>query len=530
MKRTVLKCLTTLVIMTLVLSSCKRTDLSKISSGALSPELAVPIGQAKFTVIDVLASKDSTNLITVDGQGALKLVYETELEILDVSDLTQLDDKTVDFDHTALEYGIGPSPGFFGSATVMVDETFDFNSQNGEKLYSIEFLDGKLIVTVSTNVQHNVSFDLTFPDFIVSGSPAQMSLDLTNPQVGQFQTAKDSVDLTNAEFQLDNGAQGFNEFQIAGTVTITGTGAPITGAESIDFSIGMKNLDFDVIYADFGQQAIQNYRDTIELKVFNNFFGGTIEFTNPTINFEVINTFGLPLRMDINEIKTVENSGNENSLISSALNLNVPASPSQGTQAVGSLTLDASNTQNLGSIISPAPKKLVFDLGGAINPAGPATNFVSHNSALSVRADVDLPLEGYATGFSLRDTIDFKLVLPPLVEEAMIRLIIDNGFPIELGSKLYIADENYTILADLTPETNIITGAPVNANGRVTNKAKKITDIILTDTEVELLNQTKYLIIEASGQTTDGNQGEVVKFYNDYEIVVKLAAQVKGSL
>lgn len=522
--------LAALVTFALVLTACKRTDFSKIDFGSLNPELAVPIGTARFNVVDVLAAKDSSNLITIDGQGALKLVYATELEILNVADLVQLENQDVAYNKTALEYGIGPSPtGFFGSTTVLVDETFDFTSQNGEKLYSITFQDGKLVVSVSTDLQHEVRFDLDFPDITIGGVPASVSLELNNPQPGQTQSDSDSVDLTNAIFDLDNGPQGFNQFQITGSITVTGTGDPITGTESVDFELGMNQLSFEVITADFGQQAIDNYQDTIDLNVFNNFLEGTVEFTNPTINFEVYNSFGIPLQVALNEIKTVENSGTEYSLISSAMSFNVAPAASPGATAISGLTLDETNTQNLGTIISPAPKKLVIDFGGGINPAGAATNFVVNDSELYLEANVDLPLEGYATGFVIQDTIPFSLELPNEISEAMFRLVINNGFPVELGAKLYLADENYTILGELNTDGNLIEGAPVNSNGRVTTSVKKISDIVLSEADADRLSDTRYIIVETSCQTTNGQQGTEVKFYDDYEIEVKLAAQIVGA-
>lgn len=520
----------TLVLITLIFAGCKRTDFSKIATGAFSPELAVPIGSAKFSVTDVLASKDTSNLIAVDNQGALKLVYSADFDLLNISDVAKLDDQEVEFNHTALEYGISPSFGFFGSTTVLVDETFDFNSQNGEKLYSIEFQNGFLVVSVATSLQHEVSFDLDFPDLTIGGSPVSVHIELNNPQIGMTQTGKDSVNLNNSVMDLDNGTQGYNQFKTTGSITITGTGAPITGTESVDFSLKMSNLQPDIIYADFGQQTIDPFADTIDLKIFNNFLNGTIEFTNPTINFRVTNSFGIPLELNINEIKTIENSGAQNSLISSALDLLVAGTATPGSSATSLLTLDASNTQNLGSIISPAPKKLVFELAGGLNPAGPANNFVTSSSELYVQADIDLPLEGYATNFQLRDTIPFNLELPAQIEEAMLRLIINNGFPIEVGTELYIADENYNILGQIqTGSGNIVEPAPVNSAGKVVSKAKAINDIVLSQEDAENLKETAYLIIVASCQTTDGDVGKVVKFYDSYEIEVKLAAQIKGA-
>jgi hypothetical protein len=186
----------------------------------------------------------------------------------------------------------------------------------------------------------------------------------------------------------------------------------------------------------------------------------------------------------------------------------------------------------MNTMLSSTPKKLVYDINGTANPGGPIVNFVKDNSQLKLSGTLNLPLEGFGTGFLFKDTVKATAdISAESVESAMLRLNIENGFPLEANVKILLVDENYNVLKDLTNGTqNIIPPAPVNAAGKVISKAKKITDFTIVKAEIPLLEQMKYIIFEVDCQTYQGNLGTVVKMYDEYKFNVRVGMQAKAKV
>ena len=512
------------------LVACKRTDLSKIASGALSPSYAVPLGKATFGVYEVLTSEDSTSILQVGPDGAIKLAYETELGLLGASDMLAIAGQEFELNQTAAQFGFSTSVMYTATTSQNFNETFQFTNVQGYALTSVDFLSGNLKIDVSTTLQHNVTIDLTFPDFTVNGVPITRTLQMNNPPAPQ--SATQTIDFTNALLDLASGAQGNNEIRMEGTITVQGTGNTLLGSESIAINAEFIAPQFNVARGNIGNLDPFALKDTINIDLFKNFNQGEVAFTNPSIRFDVINSFGIPMEINFPVIKTVEtNSGNEASLIGYPLEFPIEAAATPGQSPMSTLILNSTNTQNLNSIISPTPKKLVYEVDGELNPNGTTQNFIAHNSSLTFRAELDLPLEGYAKNFKITDTIDFNFDVQEQDVRLAFRMISENGFPIEIGADILVADENYKILGDINPGNDVlIKGAQVDNTGRAIGKEKNIVDIVLDASQSSFLRKGKYLILTVSGQTTDGNLNKVVKFYNDYELDLKLAVKVDGKI
>ena len=159
-------------------------------------------------------------------------------------------------------------------------------------------------------------------------------------------------------------------------------------------------------------------------------------------------------------------------------------------------------------------------------------NFITDSSKLKIRTEVELPLEGSAYGFELRDTVEFNFNEDvSQLETVMFRLNVDNGFPVDLKSQIVFLDQNYlpVFVVFNTPES-VVTSASVNAAGRVNQRSTKITDIHLTPAQIALLPNVKHLLIKAVSQTLNGPSGLVVKIYDDYTLSLKLGLQVQGKI
>ena len=511
--------------------ACKKVDLSKISSDAWNPSLAVPLAKGEFSVYDVL-EKDTGDLIVIDQQGALALIYTSEKVLLNAADVASLPDQNFNFSESANGIGAPIVPSYSGTQTFNYSEIISLTNPLGAELYDVDFKNGLITISTSTTLLHDVKYTFSFPDLTENGTPVSRVINLvyggTVPQIGST-----TINLNTVFVDLTNGPNAHSEINVNVAVEITGSGNPIIGAESVDFSFNVANMEYDLVHGYFGMQNLFNAMDTVDIKLFNNFTSGSFSLINPSIDLTFVNSFGLPVQIGINQIKTKETtSGTEYPLTGFPPTFNVTAPITVGQSSSSTLSLSTSNTGNLNTIITPTPKSLIYDVDGISNPAGQAINFVKDDSKLKLKGTLNLPLEGFATGFMFSDTIEASADFDQeFVESVMIRLNTENGFPVEANVKVLLVDQNYSLLKDLTNGTQTLIGAaPVNSAGKATTKVQKINDFTITKAELPLLSNMKYIIFEVDSQTFQGNQGTMVKMYEDYMFTVRVGMQVQGSV
>ncbi len=530
MKATKFQISTWALLLLTIMFACKKVEFDKISSNAWNPSLAVPLAKGEFSVYDILAKADSNDLVVIDQDGSLALVYTSEKTVLNASDIATLPDQNFNYSSTGSGLGIPVVPFFSGTQTVNYSELITMSNPSGAELYEIDFKNGNMNINVSTTLMHDVKYTFTIPDLTENGTVVTRTINLVYsgaiPQTGSA-----TVTLNNGYADLTNGPAGHSELAVNVSVEVTGTGNPIFGTESIDFGVSLQNMQFDLIKAYFGTMNLFSKQDTIDINLFANVTTGNFQLTNPSIDLKFENSFGLPTQINFNTIKTIEGT-NDYPLTGfpGTLNLNSPSAP--GLSANTTLSLNTTNTGNMNNIFSSTPKKLVYDLNGTANPLGQAVNFVTDTSKLKLIGTLTLPLEGFGTGFMFKDTVAAAAnISADFVESALLRLNVDNGFPLEANLKILLVDQNYVVLKDLTNGTqNLIPPAPVNAAGKVISKANKITDFTIVEAEIPLLEQMKYIIFEVDCQTYQGNLGTIVKMYEEYKFNVKIGMMAKAKV
>jgi hypothetical protein len=111
---------------------------------------------------------------------------------------------------------------------------------------------------------------------------------------------------------------------------------------------------------------------------------------------------------------------------------------------------------------------------------------------------MELPMWGYIYNWHARDTTEVDLSdlqgdYNP-IERVLVRIDIQNGFPIEAYGQVYFTDENYVILDSLfyTNEERLLAAAQVDANGRVLDFSRKVTEIEYVDERLKKLETSKY--------------------------------------
>ena len=188
------------------------------------------------------------------------------------------------------------------------------------------------------------------------------------------------------------------------------------------------------------------------------------------------------------------------------------------------------NNSNIKTIVDAKRNYLVTDFDATINPlGGNAINEVLGNGTFSVKKELSLPLRGLAFDFTIQDTLDFSFGQDiDKVQEALFRVAIINGFPVEGNIQLFFTDDSYNILDSLIyfQDQKVIAAAPTDENGKSIGKTPKTTDILVDGPRMALLKTGTQIIIRARIASAN-NGAKPVKIYSSDEIDIKLGMQMK---
>jgi hypothetical protein len=513
----------------LILVGCQK-KINKIStSSSWNPSIAVPIGEANFLISDLLVNIDSG--IIVGPLGAMSIEFEENLDSVLATDFISLDDFTEIFDLTPS--GLVPAPIFPNGTTLSnsASVSTSYNAPSGVEINTLNFSGGTLDLTVTSTFQHDAELNITISDiFDANSSPIVTTISLVYTGGGTT-TQTVSIDLTDYSADFTAGGTLTNSLRATIDVTITGTGTPgnpIVGNEIINLTLGLNNLEYENITGYFGQDPLTSASDSLLLKIFQNINNqGDLTFTNPSLTFDITNSFGVPIDINFGNFESIDSiTSQSSSLVLSEPSLSINAPSSFGQSVNTQLTLNNQNTTNIETILGVNPKYFKYDISAIPNPNGNAgqLNFIESTSKMVVKASLDLPFEGKAYGISAKDTLDYSLEDTDVssIESLMFRFNVDNGFPISFSAQAIFTDENYNPIFSLfdTP-TSLANGANIDAEGKVSSSVKNITNVKLMKEQVDLLGNVKHIIIDGVVNTTD-YQNSTVKFYDSYGISLKL--------
>lgn len=523
------KSLVVLGLLLFIIVACKKPDLNKIAGGTWNPNLAAPIGYAEFSIKDILAVKDANDIVEFDEQtGEMALSYRGEIASIGVDAIVQISNMNQNMSLNCTDMGAIPVPNFNGTAQNSQNDALNFPVSNGVTLNDVTMDQGTMDINISTNFQHNFTVAFTFLDILEGGSTLTRTTNINYN--GGNSSANISIPLANDVFDLTANGTGTNTSRIQVDITINGTGQPILGTETFDITFGLNNLKIKDATGYFGQQTLTSASDSVLLKVFENATSGVFSLTNPFLDFTVENSFGIPVSLNITNLKSINTqTGNTLSLTNPNLNnISIPAAPSMGQKSITAIPqLNNTNTANIDQLITQTPKYLNYTVDALANPNGnQGLNFLDKNSKLVVKADLKLPLKGYAYDFSLADTLPFKFDQDlDFVQSVMLRLNATNGFPIDFATNVFFLDSNNVNVFDLSPNSiKVLDGAPVDNTGKVSSSLNKITDINLTASQIAKLKKAHKIVLYAEAATTNAPNQDVT-VYDYYKLNLKLGIQ-----
>ena len=529
--------------LTLIFTSCKKTDEIDLSTLQTYHHVAIPLVSAEIDVEDML-ERDTGDIISTGTDGELFLAYVTPPTTINASEIIDIPDQTFSISVNPAPQNL---PSLINSISYLDTNINAFTFPLGEELSSIEFSQGILTIEILNNLSHEVVLEITIPSLVnAQGNFFSdiLTASANNPAVTQ-------ANLSNYTFDLTKGSLGFNEMVVYLEVTINGSGSSINTTDDLTFSFTMDNLEFSSIFGDIKYQQFDLGSIPLPLDIFSN-SESAVQFllTNPEIKHTIQNSFGFTANMGMQSMYYEDLQGGflGNVLYDSSASGNLQAAPfyfpaieqpaSQGDSVTSIITMNAANS-TINELINSTPKSIISSPVVVVNADSTITNnnFILSSSNISVSTEITLPLEGYAGGWVMGDTIPFDFKVDELfssqtdIDSAVIKFSTTNGWPIEVDFTLQLLDSNFNLLSSIADGEMVLQSATLDANGRVVQDSQqKVTLLGCDESCVDNLNQTKHVILLVTAGTSDYDNQQSVKIYSDYKLQLSMSLLVSGRM
>lgn len=518
----------------------------------LDPSFALPLVDASLNLGNLEQEFDAENFIYNEEDQTFALVYAQDLFRLSTDELQQLNAQEFSEDYTlsAAEATALTALPAGNTATFNQDFELSFEVDNGEELDSIRFAGGGLVINLNSSIPHDIDLEITIPELTLNGAPF---LELVSLQYTGFTPFGDAVNVDLTGYVLDLTQNGItnNTMDLNVEFTVTSSGATTAPGSSLEMDLQLDVSQFQSIFGYLGQLTETTSVDTQFVNLFRDLNGGVLYFEDPKIEVTIRNATGIPASIFFDGVFAPENS--EDQQLSGPDLTNFPvisAAATPGDVAITEHTISNDGTEPpLSSLLDEGPFELIYSSEVGINPDGPTQNFILDTSYIACHVDMVLPFFGYADNFALSDTLDLDLEETLLdaedgnlswedIKKVTIRLVADNGLPIQVEGQVYFADTTNAIIDSLFQNTfeALFQAGFVDFSlpdtdpnyGKVTSPTRKITDIEISSAKLQhLLDEgSKKVILQSRANTNEAANGEVVRFFPEYTVNMKLSAKV----
>lgn len=501
-------------------------DFDKVASVNWNPDIAVPLIHSTFTMSD-LVNDETNSVVTIDSNNLVTLVYKGNIYSMKGSDflpvINQSDIQTVTLntaDSTTLYAG--------GTCSKVINSNYPFAFPNGELLDSLTLGSGTMFVNIQNNIPHPGTLHISIPTATLNG--ISFSKDVIFPAGGGTVQVLDSADLTGYDVNLvSTGVQ--NTLPMIYTVIFqNSSSAQSLTSRFFTFTNNFSNMVISRAFGYFGQRPLNITVDSSEITLFTNSAGGTLSFHEPKVTFQISNSFGMPVDAHLTSFYAIPASGTNipvTGSIPDPVPVGTPLFP--GDIARTSFSLDKNNS-NIQSVLSQQPHFLGYSVNATSNTPPVAQNFLLDTSELRIDLQMNLPMWGSGSGFTVADTADFSLEKIDEIETAVFRLNATNGFPARAFIQVYFTDSNYVVLDSMIsqPSDFIIESGAITPNGVVIHPTHKMKDEPFDQNRLQHIYNASKLIIRSVIETQGAPAQEVFVFAGDQlDVQVGVRAKLK---
>ena len=499
-------------------------DFNNMAANQWNPEFAVPLIHSSLSIKDI-TNMDEEGMFTVNGNHQIALVYNTNIYTKYGYEFFQPANQSTGL---TLQLMNADSVTLYQTGTVSrtINPTMPLSFPNGEQIDSLTFRKGTLRINLSSQIPHDAVLNVKIPTASLNGQVFSKDVAIA-AYSGSVSNAQAIFDMSG--YNMGTHKNGMpNQLDLVYTLRFTNSNTTAnTLGLNFDITTSFDSITPANMFGYFGQTEFILPGDTAEIGIFSNFEGGSVYFDDPKMTITLANSFGMPIDAQIGTLAAIKSNGTATQLTGTFPSPLIDYPLNFGQTATNSFYFDKSNS-NLQTLINSAPAYFVYDLTAGTNSPLPTYNFMSDSSVFKADLRIDLPLKGYASGFTIQDTIDFSLSDIDELTSASFRINVLNGFPMGATMQLYFVNENFMILDSLLghSQNRLIEAAEVDNNGQVIAPTKRATDETFEGARMQHLFDARKILIKAIIQTTDA-PSSMVEVYDNYILDFKIGVRTK---
>ncbi len=492
----------------LAFSACKKYEVDEVEIGAYDAEYAIPLINTSATLQDVLENFDSTTFIQFSDDNLIILNYKGDVNSKTSDDLFQVLSEyeliPIPLEDTATFIPYEPVDGVDLDYAILKSGTlkWGFQSHHTEPV--------EVTLTLPSMTKNGIPFSaiMSGPGYSGTGDPFPIfdlnGIDLTGYRL---EAVNDTIYINYVAHRLNSG--------IMDTLSSCG--------------ITFENLVASYIEGYLGNDLYDLDRDTIEIDFFENWTRGDVYFEDPKLTVTVENSFGLPVRSKAN-IVNVHTADDQvlalESIYLDSININYPSLSEVGEVKYTYFDFNKENS-NVDELLGANPVAVDYDMDAVPNPDSITSirGFMTDSSYFNAQVEVELPVYGTASGFEARDTFEIDMDMEDATH-AEFKIVAENEIPLDVGVQLYFAnDDNVIIDSLLAADEILMAAAPVDADGKSTMAAEKITFSLFDEARFDGVRSATKLFMNARFSTLN-NGAQSVKVFADNEVRIRVGMKL----
>lgn len=427
----------------------------------------------------------------------------------------------------------------FPAQTVINDYSrINYNFGNDLTITRLKARSGQLRINALSTIQDTIAFIYSLPTAIKGGRPVVVTDRLIPDTVNGFSTANIEFDLDDYYIDLTLNGDSVNLFpyHLIGNLLYSGRKNTMDLNDSIDLDYGLYDIIPSYIEGYLGTETFQ-FTDSIDMGFFGGVLGGYLNLSNPKVDLTLVNSIGVDGELRVNRMDAINTRTGQTVSLNGAITqgpteVRGPKLPNVGQSVVSKISLNRNNS-NISQFISNLPDRVEFDMDVFVNKNGnPALkdNFATDYSRLAAYLDIEVPLEGVAEQLLLQDTFDLDLTeatVPDGVKEGTLKLVVDNGFPMQAKVQIYFQASNGMVVDSLFEYGGqFVNPGTMNTSGYVDVPGRSTLSSFFTSERLDRLRMdAKKAVVQFTLSTRPGYQN--VKLYTTYGIDFHIVGDFK---
>lgn len=422
-----------------------------------------------------------------------------------------------------LQEGIAifPSQEIFDEDTVVA---FDIGDVRLKRVLVAE--GGVEVIGVST-IQDTLKIEYKIPGTTLNGQPFEFYFELPPAPEGGSITETKLFDFSGYEIDM-TGKYGDTINTIytesRGWIDSSGVVTHISLEDSVFNTITIKEIIPEKAWGYMGKDTI-NESQELDFGDFSDFSG---QFDLEHIEVKLLTENSIGAMADV-RFNTFKSTSDQNEIVLNSDVLSSPISigsatenPSSNPEVIPSTSTVVFNevNSNIDELIENKPHTLGVDFELLLNPDDNQDDgFLFKNYGVKSELQIEIPLSFSGLNISLKDTVDVSFSIDN-IEQASFTLLAQNSYPIDAEIKMYLLDQNNTVLESLISE-QIVQASEVDALGKTISSTSSELTFAFNNIS-ESLSLCKRIAFEVTLNTQPSNQ--FVTIYSNYVMDLKLVA------